>query len=471
MIQMAWLSLTEDTMCSSNGIRAKKAIRINIGGLFSSDDLIRWAFHGPVLKPDQVYDRNGVYSGSALIKDDQMFLYYTGNSRIEGQRKSWQCLATSKDGQIFTKQGPVLETPDGYTEHFRDPKVYAETNGHLSMTIGGQRMDGTGAIVSASSMDGIHWKWDGELAASRAFEMIECPDLFYLDGTSVLFYGLQKRNNEKDEVINSTSYYRLENGSKAHWLKKEIDLDDRPRLIDYGFDFYAPQTFEDGKGRRILFGWMSRMNDQQEMEFGKEEPNIHCLTLPRVLNIRDGHLYQTIPEELYQLAESERLIKVNPIRSSCRLRIPQRTFLLKLKDIEQEPLLSIEWYKGDTRLVIDRDKGRIQFGRTSWINDQMEWKDCFHEEKVFELEIWSDQSSIEIFINKGKYVFSSRINPQSNDCEIIIKGIKEGSQIMLQEMKKIGEKENERQTTGTGNIEKRWRQRECNERSPLRDPA
>ena len=28
------------------------------------------------------------------------------------------------------------------------------------------------------------------------------------------------------------------------------------REWDHGFDFYAPQTFQDGKGRRILIGWM-----------------------------------------------------------------------------------------------------------------------------------------------------------------------------------------------------------------------
>ena len=30
----------------------------------------------------------------------------------------------------------------------------------------------------------------------------------------------------------------------------------RFREWDMGFDFYAPQTFEDENGRRILIGWM-----------------------------------------------------------------------------------------------------------------------------------------------------------------------------------------------------------------------
>lgn len=33
---------------------------------------------------------------------------------------------------------------------------------------------------------------------------------------------------------------------------------------DMGFDFYAPQTFEDAKGRRILIGWMGLPDVEEE---------------------------------------------------------------------------------------------------------------------------------------------------------------------------------------------------------------
>ncbi|MDE6852165.1 MAG: GH32 C-terminal domain-containing protein, partial [Lachnospiraceae bacterium] len=39
-----------------------------------------------------------------------------------------------------------------------------------------------------------------------------------------------------------------------------------------------------------------------------------------------------------------------------------------------------------------------------------------------EIEIWSDHSSMEIFINGGKMVFSARIFPQCRQPEIITKG-------------------------------------------------
>ena len=88
-----------------------------------SPDLVHWRFRGSALLPDQPYDSQGVYSGSAMEVDGRLCLYYTGNVKQNGQRISSQCLAVSEDGLHFQKHGPILTTPSGYTQHFRDPKV------------------------------------------------------------------------------------------------------------------------------------------------------------------------------------------------------------------------------------------------------------------------------------------------------------------------------------------------------------
>ena len=36
-------------------------------GLFKSSDLLNWTFEGSALLPDQIYDQDGVYSGSACV--------------------------------------------------------------------------------------------------------------------------------------------------------------------------------------------------------------------------------------------------------------------------------------------------------------------------------------------------------------------------------------------------------------------
>lgn len=70
-----------------------------------------------------------------------------------------------------------------------------------------------------------------------------------------------------------------------------------------GFDFYAPQTFEDAKGRRLLIGWMGMPDADEEYTnpTAKEENWQHCLTVPREVTMKNGMLYQWPVEELNTL--------------------------------------------------------------------------------------------------------------------------------------------------------------------------
>ena len=73
-----------------------------------------------------------------------------------------------------------------------------------------------------------------------------------------------------------------------------------PPMVDAGFDFYAPQSFEDAAGRRLMIGWSGCPDATAE------SPTVargwQCaLTVPRVLNMRDGKLCQWPAREVEQL--------------------------------------------------------------------------------------------------------------------------------------------------------------------------
>ena len=53
-------------------------------GHYRSPDMINWEFTGTVLVPDIPEDRDGVYSGSAIVKDGTLHLFYTGNVKEKG---------------------------------------------------------------------------------------------------------------------------------------------------------------------------------------------------------------------------------------------------------------------------------------------------------------------------------------------------------------------------------------------------
>ena len=101
-----------------------------------SNDLVHWTDEGSALQPDEWYEKNGCYSGSGITTEDKYFLFYTGNVRdAEGGRETYQCVAVSDDGKSFQKEGPVIYLPDGYTAHFRDPKVWKKANPSLGITV------------------------------------------------------------------------------------------------------------------------------------------------------------------------------------------------------------------------------------------------------------------------------------------------------------------------------------------------
>ena len=85
-------------------------INENIGwGHKISSDLLHWEECQPALLPDQSYDRDGCFTGSAVIKDDKMYLLYTGHVNQESGYIETQNLAVSKDGIHFEKYGKKME--------------------------------------------------------------------------------------------------------------------------------------------------------------------------------------------------------------------------------------------------------------------------------------------------------------------------------------------------------------------------
>lgn len=204
-------------------------------GHFTSKDLLHWNWEGSALLPEQFYEQNGVYSGSALIKDGQLRLFYTGNNKSGGVRKSSQCLAVTEDGKTFQKKGIVLSTPTEFTEHFRDPKVWQDGDNYY-MVIGAQMKNGRGSVALCSSKDAENWKFELVLAKSKEYEMVECPDYFQVDGQGILLYCPQHRDNERDSSLCSFSAY------------KEFDFND---IVSGKIEDSNVQNLDEGRKRWI----------------------------------------------------------------------------------------------------------------------------------------------------------------------------------------------------------------------------
>ena len=74
-------------------------------GHAKSKDLITWEHLPVALAPDTPADAGGCFSGSAIEKDGNLYLMYTGIMPLETENKTQQvqCIAVSKDGINFEK--------------------------------------------------------------------------------------------------------------------------------------------------------------------------------------------------------------------------------------------------------------------------------------------------------------------------------------------------------------------------------
>ena len=234
-------------------------------GHASSADLARWRSEPVALAPSLVAERAGVYSGSAVTgPDGLLYVFYTahrwrnGRNEDEGNLEV-QCLATSADGIRFEKRGVVVENPEGLRD-FRDPKVWRQGGAWL-MVVGRRSPDGRGEIVLYRSEDLLAWRPEGVLYRhpDPSVYMLECPDLFELEAPGgarrwVLCFSAMGARPDG---------YRFRNFNNAGYLVGAWqpggpfvpEGDFRP--LDWGQNFYAPQTLGAPDGRRILMGWMS----------------------------------------------------------------------------------------------------------------------------------------------------------------------------------------------------------------------
>ena len=180
-----------------------------------SDDLLHWEYLPAALAPDESYDRDGCFSGSALeLPDGRQLLMYTSVIREHVENDEYVDVQTQSiavgDGMDYVKYGknPVLDERDlpegGSRLDFRDPKIWRKADGSYCCVVGNRPADGSGQILLFVSRDGFDWHFKKVLVANnnRFGKMWECPDFFELDGKWLLLTSPQDMFPEGYEYHN-----------------------------------------------------------------------------------------------------------------------------------------------------------------------------------------------------------------------------------------------------------------------------
>lgn len=388
-------------------------------GHVSSLNMVKWSREPIALAPSVVEDRNGVFSGSAVVADDgrTLAVYYTGNRWVNGVNEDQgirqvQMMSESDDGVHFRSKRMVVDAPPGVT-HFRDPKVWKMADTWY-MVFGACSKDNRGQVWLYTSSDMENWRFDQVIYEDPDPDvfMLECPDMFPLDGKWVLSYcpmGLRPRGHVGRNHHNAGYVV----GDWAPGGAFEIVAAYRPS--DWGHDYYAPQSFEAPDGRRIAFGWMGgfdRPLPPQEKDGWSGQ-----LTVPRVqtLGPKDTLRSEPVPElkqlrlkthdfgalSLGENAGAVLLSGVGPMEIEAEVDISA----MASERIGFEVQLTEDGHH--TFVGYDAAAGRVFLDRRMTAFGDGGVRSAAIEGDRLKLRVFVDNGSVELFANDGMVVLSS----------------------------------------------------------------
>ncbi|MFJ6535041.1 glycoside hydrolase family 32 protein [Paenarthrobacter sp. NPDC091711] len=275
-------------------------------GHATSTDLVTWNDQPVALEPSAGPDAEGCWSGVLVNDDGTPTLVYSG--RLED--KELPCVAVgSPDLLTWTKDpgNPVIAAPPAGVDitAYRDHCVWREGDTWRQLVGSGIRDVGGTAFLYESS-DLRTWDYLGPLLIGDASQgdpadtdwtgtMWECVDLFRA-GQGRL--GSAPADHSPDVLVFSA----WDDGETRHplyWTGRYAGDTFTPEALhrlDYGGRFfYAPQSFLDESGRRVMFGWMQEgRSDAAMVEAGWSG----VMSLPRLTTVaNDGTLeFAPVPE-------------------------------------------------------------------------------------------------------------------------------------------------------------------------------
>lgn len=120
-------------------------------------DFLNWEELPVALTPDAPYDTGGCWSGTAIVKDEKLYLFYASITEL-----STVSVAVSEDGVHFEKyaENPVIAhyPPQGGPD-FRDPAVTCiDETYYIVMATGNPELK-VGRLLLYQSDDLLHWDY------------------------------------------------------------------------------------------------------------------------------------------------------------------------------------------------------------------------------------------------------------------------------------------------------------------------
>lgn len=391
----------------------------------------------------------GYFTGSALIDKNNTAgfgkgAYIAAYTVFEkDSKKQAQGISFSHDGKTFHYYpgNPVIDIG---SKEFRDPTVFWYEPTKKWVMVVAKALEKK--VKFYTSTDLKHWTWVSDFGpAGDSEKSWECPDLFQLpvDGNPL---------KKKWVLVVSVNWLKEQyfiGDFDGTTFKLEENHPKDPLYIDEGLDFYASRTFRDYDSTLksvISMGWVSTWDYAQQVPstYGKG-----FWSIPRALELK------TYKGEGLRLTQKPidglQTLRYQPVTVNRSVDVGVQTipgFAPKENVYEVDATFStnvsnvfgfnlcvgngrklvISYDTDSHNLVIDRTHctdacipkfSRMAFHQVNPVNDKIR------------LHIFVDKSSVEIFTNDGKDVFSLLTYPGETQTGIELFALKGGTQMSL----------------------------------------
>lgn len=439
-----------------------------VWGHFAGSSLTALKYKG-VAFPLTDREKNGAYPGSGLVDGGRILLFYTGTIKEEGYtdekgRISNQMMIVSEDGVRFEDRTLLLtnkDYPSGMTLKVRDPNVWKEKDTYFMVLSSGKKpakaadasesssdspRRGNGCVLIYTSKDLKEWTFLKDFTIPEGFGyQWECPDYFHLEDKTILSVCPQGVPHEEYSFQNhySAGYFFVE----GETMGGQIVHKDSFCEWDKGFDFYAPQTFPDQSGRRILIAWAGMPDANYFNLTTAKEGWQGLLTVPRELSLKNGRVLQNPVSEIFALRDV-RLTPMNgePITyengtGEILVGGGDGSVRIRIGSLLQPRVVTVEYEDGVVSLSLDSNTRSLSpaaaaaaqaEGAVVSVKKFSEKMDKAREAglaaggrkirkaqvgELKNLRILVDTSVAEVYINDGETVMTTRYYPNHKDAQ------------------------------------------------------